>query len=96
MIGLMRCLYEIFENKQFTATDLFRQVTNEFADTLGEIRDHMRECVANMSPKALQNTRSLSWVLKKLVGRPIDDMELKYKTNSSGNYGRYFVDKVPF
>ena len=96
MLGLMRCLDEIFENAPFSATELLNQITNEYNDSMRETRDHLRECIANMSPKALKSTRSLSWVLKKLIGRQIEDMELKYQANSSGNYGKYFVDKPPF
>lgn len=91
MRGMMEGLYQLFLDRPFSATDLMRKLESPARD---ETIDSMRECVVNITSKALDSTRSLSWVLKKLVDRIIDGKQLKYQTNSSGNLGKYYISKA--
>ncbi len=93
MEGLMACLYEIYHSNPFSSTELLKMLDGSVVCPSNETRDHMRECVLNLSQKAVESTRSLSWVLKKLQGRNIQGKELKYRANSHGNLGKFHINK---
>lgn len=75
MIRVLNCLNELFAGESFTASKVMTIIQNELGDT-DEIVDSLREGLVNMSSKSLRSIRSLTWVLKKLDGRIIDDMVL--------------------
>ena len=91
MTGIIEGLWAIFTQRSFSATEVLNLLQEYDSDLERETVDHLRECVALQSPKALQNTRSLSWVLKKMKGRIINGKELGYSTNNFGNLGRYVL-----
>lgn len=92
MKGLMAGLWSMYGSSGFTATAVLRELQR---DGLGDYDrddvDHLRECVALFTPKALDNTRSLSWVLKKMLGRIVGGRTLRYSSEQSGNRGQYFI-----
>jgi len=76
MVRVLNCLSELFNGNSFTASKVMAaiQENEDFGD---EVVDALREGLVNMSSKSLSSIRSLTWVLKKLEGRIIDDMILK-------------------
>lgn len=86
MTGIIRALWSMYRYLPFTATALLRELQREgVGDYDRDTIDHLRECTVLMTPRSVQNTRSLSWCLKKLAGRKIDGKCLMHSTDRFGN-----------
>jgi hypothetical protein len=59
----------------------------EFAETV----DHLRESLVLQASKALESTRTLSFVLKKMENRIIDGRRLLHQADKHGNRGMFCV-----
>ena len=92
MKGIVLNLHSIYPNAHFTATQLLSDLTTE--DGTSNDLDYLKECFSNLSIKALSSTRSLSAVLRKLVGRIIDNKRLVHQTDKHGNFGKFFIQEV--
>ena len=75
MVRVLNCLYEIFGKEPFTASKVMATIQVDEGEP-EDVIDALREGLVNMSSKSLRSIRSLTWVLKKLEGRIIDNMIL--------------------
>lgn len=75
MVRVLNCLSELFNGNSFTASKVMATI-NEDDEFRDEVVDALREGLVNMSSKSLRSIRSLTWILKKLEGRIIDNMIL--------------------
>jgi hypothetical protein len=94
MNGIMHCLFEIYSGRPFTASKLMRVLETHTPGVSSDTKDHLTESVSNISVKALYSSRSLAWVLKKMVGRQINGKMLVHTVNSSGNRGSYSIKPI--
>lgn len=93
MVGVVNCLHEIYGEKSFTSTKLLRQL-KEDPTSDNKCDDYLRECLGNLSIKALENTRSLTAQLKKLDGRLFGGLKLTYQPGQSRKGGHYVIREI--
>ena len=92
MVGVMQCLWTIFGSRNFSSSELHRLLKSEhYSDIPEETVDHLRESLVLQASKALDSTRTLSFVLKKLEGRIIDGRRLLHQADKHGNRGMFCV-----
>ena len=93
MAGIVEGLHEIYGDSAFTSTDLLKLVKGG-PTSADQCIDKLRECIANLSLKALENTRSLTAQLKKLDGRLFEQLMLEYKKGQNRKGGFYTVQRI--
>lgn len=93
MIGMINCLHEIYGDKRFTSTMLLNHLGVD-PISINQCDDHLRECLANLSLKALENTRSLTAQLKKLDGRILGGLALEYQSGKNKQASHYVIREV--
>lgn len=90
MSGIIKSLWAMYRDLPFTASALLRELQREgLGDFDRDTVDHLKECLVMMAVKSIQNTRSLSFALKKLAGRVIDGKRLMHHTDKFGNRGSF-------
>ena len=60
-------------------------------DDRQELRGHMEECLTTLASNAMRSQKTLTWVLKKMVGRLIDKKVLKEEKDPQRHGSKYYV-----
>ncbi len=91
MVEAVSCLRETFGSKTFTAANVLSLLSDEVLDEVGE---HLKECLEALSMTALKSSQGLSGVLKRLDGRHLGGLMLRYQPGRNKKGGRYAVVEV--
>jgi hypothetical protein len=104
MRGVIAGLSDLYgENIRFTSRELYAKISsdgdNTFDTTFGgaveyqELKNHMEECLTTMANNAMRKPKSLTWVLKKMVGRVMDGKVLKEEKDPQRHGSKYYISK---
>ena len=91
LVQVINVLSEFFSENLFTASQVMDFVEgNSPADI--DIINSVKEGFTNLSSKSLKSIRSLTWVLKKMEGRLIDNMTLR-RESSRNRADKFYIKK---